>query len=565
KSTLLASLGLPFPISHHKWPSRSEEYSITCGASSKSSRHINKSSTASPTSSKAVRRSIEVARRSQRQPCPRQSIFLPPNSLATAQMESASVKQIVVLYPVGGIGHVGPMTQLAKVFLDHGYDVTMVLIEPPIKSTDSGADFIERVAAPYPSITFHVLPPIPPPDLTSSTKHPFLLILELMRRYNDKLESFLRSIPRERLHSLVIDLFCTHAIDIATKVGVPVYKFFASGAGTLAVFTQLPALLSCRQTGLKELGDTPLEFLGVPPMPASHLVKSLLENPEDELCRTMMKILKRNADTHGVLVNTFESLESRALQALRDPLCVPGQILPPVYPIGPLVGKGGTDKEKHECLAWLDAQQERSVVFLCWGSKGALPKEQLMEIAVGLENSGQRFLWVVRTPAGSDEPKRYWEQRAEADLGALLPEGFLERIKGRGLVIKSWAPQVDVLGHRATGAFVTHCGWNSTLEAVAAGVPMLCWPLAAAEQKMNKVFITDDMGIGVEMEGYKAGFIRAEEIEAKVRLVLECKEGRELRKRAIELKKAAQEAMEDGGSSRAAFLQFLSDVKNLRE
>ncbi|CAO2194613.1 unnamed protein product [Urochloa humidicola] len=160
-------------------------------------------------------------------------------------MDKGSGKQIVVLYPVGGVGHVGPMTQLAKLFLDHGFDVTMVLVEPPIKSTDSGAGFIERLAASNPSITFHILPPIPPPDLSISTKHPFLLILELMRHYNDRLESFLRSIPRERLHSLVIDLFCPHAIDVAGKVGVPVYKFFASGAGTLAVFTQLPG--PCRR------------------------------------------------------------------------------------------------------------------------------------------------------------------------------------------------------------------------------------------------------------------------------------------------------------------------------
>jgi len=483
-------------------------------------------------------------------------------------MDNGSEKQIAVLYPVGGVGHIGPMTQLAKVFLRHGYDVTVVLIEPPIKSTDSGAGFIERVAASNPSITFHVLPPIPPPDLASSTKHPFLLILELMRRYNEELESFLRSIPRERLHSLVIDLFCTHAIDVATKVGVPVYKFFASGAGTLAIFAQLPALLAGRQTGLKELGDTPLEFLGVPSMPASHLVTSLLESPEDELCRTMMQILERHADTHGVLVNTFESLESRALQALRDPLCVPGQVLPPVYSVGPLVGTGLTmDKQeggsRHECLAWLDAQPERSVVFLCWGSKGALPKEQLKEIAVGLERCGQRFLWVVRTPAGSDGPRRYWEQRAEADLDALLPEGILERTKGRGLVVTSWAPQVDVLNHPATGVFVTHCGWNSTLEAIAAGVPMLCWPLAGAEQRMNKVFVTEDMGVGVEMEGYMAGFIKAEEIAGKVRLALDAEEGTRLRKRAVQLKKETQEALEDGGSSQAAFLRFLSDVASL--
>jgi len=218
-------------------------------------------------------------------------------------MDNGSTKQTVVLFPGGGVGHVGPMTQLAKVFLDHGFDVTMVLIEPPIKSTDSGASFIERVAASNPSITFHVLPPIPPPDFASSPKHPFLLMLDFMCQYNEKLESFLSSIPRPRLHSLVIDMFCSHVIDVAAKLGLPVYTFFASGAGVLAVFTQLPALLAGRRMALKELGDTPLEFLGVPPMPASHLVRELLEDPEDELCRTMMNNWKRNTDTHGVLVN----------------------------------------------------------------------------------------------------------------------------------------------------------------------------------------------------------------------------------------------------------------------
>jgi len=475
-----------------------------------------------------------------------------------------SAKQTVVLYPGGGAGHVGPMTQLAKVFLHHGYDVTMVLLEPPVKSIASSSGFIEGLAAANPSITFHLLPPVPPPDFASATKHSFLFMMELLGQYNDKLESFLRSIPRERLHSLVIDMFCTDAIDVAAKVGVPVYTFFAASAGALSVLTQTAALLAGRKTGLKELGDTPIEFLGVPPMPASHILRDMLEDPEDEVCKAMAEIWKRNTDTRGVLINTFYSLESPALQAFSDPLCVPGKVLPPVYSIGPLVGEGGThggEGERHECLAWLDAQPERSVVFLCWGSKGLLSGEQLKEIAVGLEKSGQRFLWVVRTPAASD-PKRLWETRPEPDLDTLLPEGFLERTRDRGLVIKSWVPQVDVLNNPAIGAFVTHCGWNSTLEAIAAGVPMLCWPLGA-EQKINKVLMVEAMGIGLELEGYNTGFIKAEEVETKVRLVLESELRREIRMRAAELKKEAHEALEDGGSSQAAFLQFLSDVKNI--
>ncbi|RCV27241.1 hypothetical protein SEVIR_5G311700v4 [Setaria viridis] len=477
------------------------------------------------------------------------------------------MKQTVVLYPSAGVGHVVPMAELAKVFLSHGYDVTMVIVPPPFKSPALGASQAERIAAANPSVSFHVLPPIPAPDFAGSAKHPFLLMLQMQRQYNHELESFLRSIPRKRLHSLVIDMFCADAIDVAAKLGVPAYTFVPSGASPLAVLTQLPAVLGSRKTGLKELGDTPLDFLGVPPMPASHLVAEMLVHPEDELCRTMASIFKRGMDTRGVLVNTFESLESRAVQALRDPLCVPGKVLPPIYCVGPLVGNGARDGEKtesHECLAWLDAQPEHSVVFLCFGSMGTFSEEQLEEIAIGLDKSGQRFLWVVRVPSNIDDPKRLLEKQCEPDLDALLPEGFLERTKDRGLVVKSWAPQVDVLNHPSTGAFVTHCGWNSTMEGVMAGVPMLCWPLYA-EQKMNKVFMTEDMGVGVEMQGYTAGFIKAEEVEAKVRQVMESKQGRELKTRVAARKKEAEAALEEGGSSRAAFVQFLLDVENLGE
>ncbi|CAL4974191.1 unnamed protein product [Urochloa decumbens] len=477
------------------------------------------------------------------------------------------MKQTVVLYPSAGVGHVVPMAELAKVFLGHGFDVTMVIFPLPFKSSALGASQVEQIAAANPSISFHVLPAIAAPDFAGSGKHPFLLMLQMLRQYNDELERFLRSIvPRQRLHSLVIDMFCVDAVEVAAKLGVPAYTFVPSGASPLAVFAQLPALLAGRQTGLKELGDTPLEFLGVPPVPASHLIAEMLVHPEEEMCKTMASIFERGMDTRGVLVNTFESLESRAVQALRDPRCVPGKVLPPIYCVGPLVGNGARDgesTERHECLAWLDARPERSVVFLSFGSMGTFSEEQLKEIATGLDKSGQRFLWVVRMPANIDDPKRLLEKECELDLDALLPEGFLERTKDRGLVVKSWAPQVDVLNHPATGAFVTHCGWNSMVEGIMAGVPMLCWPLYA-EQKMNKIFMTEDMGIGVEMEGYMTGFIKAEEVEAKIRM-MESDEGTELMTRVVARKKEAEAALEVGGSSYAAFVRFLSDVENLGE
>ncbi|CAL4922574.1 unnamed protein product [Urochloa decumbens] len=466
-------------------------------------------------------------------------------------------QQTVVLYPSPGVGHIIPMVHLAKAFLNHGFDVTMVIAEPPTGSPDFRIVDVNALAASNPAITFHVLPPVPDADLAAVPgKPPFLLTLQALRRYNGELERFLRSVPRRRLHSLVVGMFSTCALDVGARLGAPVYVFFASAAATLAVVAQLPALLAGRRAGLKELDDAPLEFLGVPPFPASHLVRELLEHPEDdELCKTMLDVWARDTDAAGVLVNTFESLESAAVRALRDPRCVPGRVMPPVYCVGPLVGSGGGTSatgKRHECLAWLDAQPASSVVFLCFGSRGTHTPEQLREIAVGLDRSGQSFLWAVRTPAGGDGTE---------NLDAFLPEGFLERTKDRGLVVRSWAPQVEVLRHPSTGAFVTHCGWNSTLEAIKEGVPMLCWPLYA-EQLMNRVFITEDMGVGVEMEGYGVRFVKAEEVEKKVRLVMESEEGRRIRARAVARKKEAIAALEDGGSSQASFARFLFDVEN---
>ena len=134
--------------------------------------------------------------------------------------------------------------------------------------------------------------------------------------------------------------------------------------------------------------------------------------------------------------------------------------------------------------------------------------------------------------------------------------------RSRGLVVKSWARQMDVLGYRATGAFMMNCGWNPVLEAIVAGVPMLCLPLEA-EQKMNKVSMTEAMGVAVELEGYMTGSTKADEVEAMVRLVIEGEEGRQLRARVAARREEAEAALEEGGPSWVAFAQFLLDVDSL--
>jgi hypothetical protein len=188
----------------------------------------------------------------------------------------------------------------------------------------------------------------------------------------------------------------------------------------------------------------------------------------------------------SLLVNTVERLEPKGLSMLR-------QFFKnvPIFPVGPLL-RAATSLSpamttSSNIISWLDKQSPGSVLYVSFGSQYTISASQTAELAMGLEKSGHRFLWVVR-PAADDVNS------------AGLPEGFAERMEasGRGIVARCWAPQVEILAHAATGAFLTHCGWNSAQESLAAGVPMLGWPLSA-EQFYNAKTMAEDMGVCIEL------------------------------------------------------------------
>ncbi|KAF0927271.1 hypothetical protein E2562_031476 [Oryza meyeriana var. granulata] len=471
----------------------------------------------------------------------------------------------VVLYPSPAVGHLTPMMELGKLFHERGFAVTVVLLDDSRMCTPTVYSAIERVVASHPFVSVHRLRAADTaPSFRDSGEHFLVSYFNVIRQNNEQLRDLLCSTLPQPVHAIVIDAFCVDALDVPRELGIPAYNFFPSGAGALAIHLQLPSLHAKSKASFRELGDTPLEFFGVSPLPASHVQDFMLEHPESKIYKAIMNLWEKIPEFDGVVVNAFESLESRAAGALRDnPRCLPGRVLPPVYCVGPLVKDrdGSEGAERHHCLTWLDEQPDRSVVFLCFGSEGTHQRKQLKEIAVGLEKSGHRFVWVVQAPR--TDPANFMEARADSNLKELLPEGFLDRTSGRGIVVESWAPQAEVLRHRATGAFVTHCGWNSVLEGVTAGVPMLCWPLYA-EQRMNKFLMVEEMGVAVEMLGWQQGLVRAEEVEAKVRLVMESKTGSELRERVAAHKEGAALSWADGGSSLAAFARFLSDVERRR-
>lgn len=257
--------------------------------------------------------------------------------------------------------------------------------------------------------------------------------------------------------------------------------------------------------------------------------------------------------SNGIIVNTFEDLEPIPVKAIADGLCVVDSPTPPIHYIGPLIAEPENRSRDHKCLKWLDSQPKRSVVFLCFGSRGSFSAEQVREIGKGLERSGQRFLWVLKNPP-IDEKSKQIQELSEFDIHGLMSEGFLERIGDRGMVVESWAPQVAVLSHDSVGGFVTHCGWNSVLEAVVAGVPMVAWPLYA-EQHLNKAAMVEDMKMAIPVKQREEdGFVSGAELESRVRELMdsESESGRELRERSLVMRDRASAAWGELGSSTAA-------------
>jgi UDP:flavonoid glycosyltransferase YjiC (YdhE family) len=203
------------------------------------------------------------------------------------------------------------------------------------------------------------------------------------------------------------------------------------------------------------------------------------------------------------------------------------------------------------CFDWLDAQPESSVVYVCFGSIAMPSEAQVRELAEGLEGSGQRFFWVLRT--------------SEA-LAEVLPGGFLERTKGRGLVYTEWAPQLHILAHRAVGGFLSHCGWNSVTEGMVMGVPMIAMPVMG-DQMVNATLIVKVLGIGVRLNEIGAWFetVGSEAIETAVRVLMTGAAGEEMRRKVAQVSETIQRSVRPGGSSHENLTQFLRHLKSLKQ
>lgn len=278
--------------------------------------------------------------------------------------------------------------------------------------------------------------------------------------------------------------------------------------------------------------------------------------------KNLISVSENMAKSKGIIVNTFAELEPNVVKAVADGECIPDGRSPASYYVGPLIRDNSGDTSGDRCLKWLSLQPRKSVVVLIFGSMGKFKKDQLEEMAKGLEKSGKRFLWVVRSPPPENEKGHEFEVK-EPDLDDLLPAGFLDRNKEKGLVVKNWAPQGEILRHESVGGFVCHCGWNSVLEAMYNGVPLVAWPLYA-EQKMNRVYLVEGIKVALRLKMAEDGFVTAEELAERLTELMDEESGKKLRDHVSAISESAKAAVAEGGSSRVAVSEFVESLKSVR-
>ena len=249
---------------------------------------------------------------------------------------------------------------------------------------------------------------------------------------------------------------------------------------------------------------------------------------------------------NAILMNTFEELEGEASRALQSEFHIP------VYTIGPVLPMDAKMKQEDEnaCITWLDKKSKHSVVYISFGSLWNPSVELIKSIADGIKASKQPYLWALR-------PSNLWPS---SNVYEFLPQHFSEETDG---LIVPWAPQLDVLAHSSVGAFLTHCGWNSTLESMSMGVPMIPIPIKA-DQTTNCRLIVDIWKVGMNVKSVlhsDGPFVGSDDVERAVKLFFHDGEGSEMRNRAQEFKTAIKRATECGGTSYTNIEKFIHSLK----
>ncbi|XP_059623713.1 anthocyanidin 3-O-glucosyltransferase 5-like [Cornus florida] len=463
----------------------------------------------------------------------------------------ATTKPHAALLASPGMGHLIPVIELAnRLFTHHNFDVTVFTISTGTSPATQSQHLTSNL--------FNVVT-LPPVDISGSVDPNadiFIQLLALMRQSIPNIRSAINSM-KSRPAVLVVDFFSTASLAIADEFGMLKYVYMPTAALFVALTLYAPTM---NKNFESEFGSEN-ELLTIPgcrPVRFDDLVNAV-QDRTNQIFDDYARVGVEMSTADGVLVNTWQDLDATTIGALRNHKVLRENIKVPVYPVGPLTRRVKSSDSKSGVLGWLDMQSRGSVLYVSFGSGGTLSSQQMTELAWGLELSHQRFVWVVRPPM-EHGVLDYLNAITNGYDGSLdfLPNGFLARTKDVGLVVPMWAQQAEILAHTSVGGFVSHCGWNSTLESIVNGVPLIAWPLFA-DQSMNAAFLTEEVGVAYRPKvSPSKGVVMREEIEKMVRLIMEDNGMNSKRAKAKELEKSAVQALSKGGSS----YNSLSQVAN---
>ncbi|CAM8989707.1 unnamed protein product [Rhodiola kirilowii] len=327
-----------------------------------------------------------------------------------------------------------------------------------------------------------------------------------------------------RVTCLVTDAFFGFAAEMAAEMGVGWVAFWTAGPASLS--THFHTNLIREKVGSQGLGGLELDMLdfipGMSRIRVHDIPSEVLGDINSGFPKALHQMARALPKANSVFINSFEALDPTITSDLKSKL----HNFLNIGPLSLLIDQPPS-LDTHECLPWLDTQKPNSVAYISFGTVTAPPPLELVAIAEALEESHTPFLWSLKDHSRAN-----------------LPEGFLDRTSELGKIVP-WAPQVDILAHPSVGIFITHCGWNSVLEGVISGVPMIGRPFFG-DQKINARVISDVLGIGGVIEG---GTFTKSGLTDILEVILMGKSGGKMRERGEELKKAAREAVKEDGSS----------------
>ncbi|TKY53375.1 Zeatin O-glucosyltransferase [Spatholobus suberectus] len=445
---------------------------------------------------------------------------------------------VVVLIPFPAQGHLNQLLHLSHLILSHNIPVHYVGTVAHIRqATLRDHNSISNIHFHHFEVPPFVSPPPNPNNPGTNFPSHLLPSFEASSHLREPVGKLLQSLSSEAKRVIVIhdSLMASVAQDATNMPNVENYTFHSTCAFTTSVYFW------------EEMGRPSLEGLHIPEIPS---LEGCFPTQFMDFIASQFEFLKFN---DGNIYNTSRAIEGAYIELLER--ISRGKKLWALGPFNPLAIEKKHSKGRHSCMEWLDKQEPNSVIYVSFGTTTTLTEEQIEQIATGLEQSKRKFIWVLRDADKGDIFDGNEAKRHE------LPNGFEERVEGMGLVVRDWAPQLEILSHSSTGGFMSHCGWNSCLESITMGVPIAAWPMHS-DQPRNAVFITEEQKVGVVVKDWaqRNALVTASVVENAVRRLMETKEGDEMRERAVRLKNAIHRSKNEGGVSRMEMGSFIAHI-----